>query len=111
MRLPIAKHEDERRSLVEWVKDSPVRSCKVLTVKQDAVLGAHYHNNKVDTFYLLKGSGEYKLGEEGWEKIVEGDCIRAEAGVPHSFKLKAGSILLEASSSPFDPSDEHRITN
>jgi len=106
MKLPITKHEDNRRILVEWVKDFPIRTCKVLTVKEDSVLGSHYHNNKIDTFYLLKGSGEYEIGDDGWKELKEGDCVRADIKIPHSFKLKAGSILLEASTTPYDKKDE-----
>jgi mannose-6-phosphate isomerase-like protein (cupin superfamily) len=110
MKLPIVKHEDNRRTLIEWVKDFPIRTCKVLIVKEDSVLGAHYHNNKVDTFYLLKGSGEYKMGSDEWQELKEEDCVRAELKVPHSFKLKAGSILLEASTTPYDKEDEIPLT-
>lgn len=105
MKLQPTKHEDDRRKLVEWISDFPIRSCKVLEMKQDGVLGNHYHNNKVDTFYLLKGNGTYQIGEEHGH-LVEGGCYRAEKGVPHSFFLTAGSILLEASTTPYDKKDE-----
>lgn len=110
MKNQISKHEDNRRILVEWIKDFPIRTCKVLIIKEDCILGSHYHNKKIDTFYLLKGVGEYKIGDNEWTELKEEDCLRAELGVPHSFKLKSGSILLEASTTPYDKEDEIPIT-
>ena len=109
MKLETTKHEDDRRILTEWIKDFPIRTCKVLVMKKDGELGNHYHTRKVDTFFLLKGSGEYKIGKDDWQEFNEGDCLMAEMFKPHSFKLKKDSILLEASSKPFDPDDEHKI--
>jgi len=111
MKIPIVKHEDNRRTLIEWVKDFPIRTCKVLIVKEDCLLGAHYHNKKIDTFYLLKGSGKYKIGNGKWTKLIEEDCLMADLNVPHSFKLKSGSILLEASTTPYDKEDEISINS
>ena len=109
MKLPIEKHEDDRRTLIEWVKDFPIRTCKVLVMKKDGELGNHYHRRKVDIFYLLRGSGEYKIGKDDWQEFNEGDCLMAEIFKPHSFKLKKDSILLEASSKSFDPKDEIKL--
>ncbi len=105
MKLPIHKHEDSRRTLTEWISDAPIRMCKVIEVKEDSVLGNHYHEKKEDYFYLLKGSGSWKIGEESGE-LKEGDCLHAGLGVPHTFTLKAGSILLESSTTPYDKEDE-----
>ncbi len=110
MKIPIIKHEDSRRILIEWVSNFPIKTCKVLLVKENCELGNHYHRNKIDNFYLLKGGGEYKIGKnEKWKKLKVGDCLRANKLIPHSFKLKAGSVLLEASSTPYDKKDEIQI--
>lgn len=108
MKLQVNKHEDDRRVLTEWIADQPIRCCKVLIMKEDGRVGQHYHNNKVDTFYLLEGRGEYKIGDEEGQ-LVKGGCYRAEKGIPHTFYLRKGSILLEASSTPYDKTDEISI--
>lgn len=105
MKHPVHKHEDNRRTLIEWIANSPITTCKVLIVKEDCELGNHYHLKKEDTFYLLKGSGTYRIGETEGE-LKEGDCLKANIHIPHTFTLKAGSILLEASSTPYDKEDE-----
>jgi mannose-6-phosphate isomerase-like protein (cupin superfamily) len=108
MKLQTIKHEDDRRVLIEWISDFHIRNCKVLVVKKDCELGNHYHEVKIDTFLLLKGSGTYKIGDE--EGILEeGGCYRALQNQPHTFTLKAGSILLEASTMPYDKDDEIQV--
>lgn len=109
MKLPIFKHEDDRRLLVEYVHDIPTRNIKVLYIKQDSVLGKHYHKLKDDIFYLIKGSGKYIL-DEIEENFVEGDSFYVPRGVTHTLKMKAGSIIIESSSEPYEKGDEHEIS-
>lgn len=104
----VVRHEDDRRILVEFIQDMPIRSCKVITMKQDGVIGNHYHENKYEVFYVLQGEGHIVLDS----KIIElrsGDRIEIPTHSEHTFFLKGGSILLEASSMPYDPEDEHAI--
>jgi len=108
MKIPVTKHEDDRRTLYEWVKDSPISTCKVIEVKKDSELGNHYHKYKIDRFFLLKGSGTYTIGASTG-KLEEGAAYKADKRVPHTFYLKKGSILLEASSTPYDKKDEISI--
>jgi len=108
VKLQTYKHEDDRRVLIEWISDFHIRNCKALIVKKDCELGNHYHNVKIDTFFFLKGSGTYKIGDETGE-LEEGGCYRALEGQPHTFTLKAGSILLEASTTPYDKADEIQV--
>lgn len=105
MKLPVYKHEDDRRTLFEWVQNFPITTCKVLVIKKNCELGNHFHRKKIDTFFLLKGSGTYSIGTETGI-LVEGSCYRANQGESHTFYLKAGSILLEASTTPYDKKDE-----
>lgn len=104
--LPVHKHDDDRRTLTEWVKDFPLRTCKVLEVKQDSRLGDHYHKEKDEIFYLLKGHGFVTLGDKT-DELRQGDIVFAHRGTKHTFELKKGSILLEAGTKPFDKSDDY----
>lgn len=105
--LPTNRHDDERRTLIEWIQDFPVRSCKVVVAKGECLVGNHYHKNKDEIFYLLKGSGEVEL-DGLWETLNIGDVIYIPAGMRHSFELTDGSILLGASTKPYDKDDEHK---
>lgn len=106
-KLPIHKHEDERRILIEYVKDMPIRNCKVLIIKEDTILGNHYHKLKDEIFYLLKGYGTVIL-DDAIYPMNEGDIVHATKGVRHTFKLNKGSILLEAGTEPFNPTDDYK---
>lgn len=105
--LPTHRHEDDRRVLTEWVRDFPLRTCKALEVKQDSILGDHFHKEKDEVFYLLKGSGFVTLDSDRTELKV-GDVIYAARGVKHTFELAKDSILLEAGNKPFDPTDDYK---
>lgn len=105
--LRVTKHEDDRRILVEWVKDFPFRTCKAILVKKDSTLGGHLHREKDEVFYLLRGSGQVKLDNEE-SPLHEGDIVFAGRGIKHTFKLVKDSILLEAGSKSFDPKDDYK---
>lgn len=105
--LPVSKHEDDRRILVEWLKDFPVKSCKVLVAKDDCEVGNHHHKIKDEIFYLLKGKGTVTLNGES-ETIKEGDVIYVPKDTIHSFVLEKDSILLGAGTKPYDPDDEYK---
>lgn len=107
MKLPIVKHEDERRSLVEYISDFPIRTSKILTVKENSVLGNHYHKLKDDIFYLLKGSGTAVINNRATD-FKKGDCLLVKKGTSHAFTLKKGSILIESSTTPYDKTDEYK---
>jgi mannose-6-phosphate isomerase-like protein (cupin superfamily) len=99
-------HEDERRIMAEYIEDIPMRSSKVIFMKKDAEVGNHWHELKDEVFFLLKGSGTYKL--DGKVKdFKEGDCIFVKRGTTHTLNLKQGSIVLESSTMPYTKQDEH----
>lgn len=116
MKLPITRHEDERRILIEYIKDIPMKRSKILMVKKKSVLGKHYHNNNDSVFYMLKGKGICTLKSihsetapvhRNW--MFEGDCIFVPRGVIHRFELWPDTVMLESSSEIYDPKDEIRI--
>jgi mannose-6-phosphate isomerase-like protein (cupin superfamily) len=98
------KHEDNRRTLIEWIQDAPVRSCKIVIAKEDTEIGGHHHDKKDEIFYLLSGKGEYKLDEAEFAPLNKVLYIRR--GTKHSFRLSKDSVLLGAATEPFNPNDE-----
>jgi mannose-6-phosphate isomerase-like protein (cupin superfamily) len=105
--VDIHRHEDDRRILIEWVRDYPVKFCKAIIIKSGNEIGNHYHLKKEEIFYLLKGSGTADL-DGVTQDFKEGDCIFIPKGQLHAFKLKKGSILLGAATEPYNPEDEIR---
>ncbi len=115
MKLQTYKHEDNRRTLVEWIDNIPVKCVKTIFVKEKIPLGNHYHNNKDEIFYLLKGKGVCTLKTRAVKPKItrdwmfEGDCILVPRGVIHRFELFPDSILLEAATEPYNHEDEIQV--
>ena len=109
MNFPVNKHEDERRVLIEWVKDFPFRSAKVVISKGKMELGKHFHQNKDELYYMLKGKMTYTLitGKKVYRQwLFEGETLFVHRGVGHTFLMYPDSILLGAQTEPFDQNDE-----
>lgn len=104
--LPVDGHHDDRRTLIEWVKDYPLRSCKVVVIHEDTEIGNHFHKKKDEIFYLLSGEGEVALNGET-EPFIAGDMVFVPKGMRHTFKLKKGSVMLGAGTKPYDQKDEN----
>jgi oxalate decarboxylase/phosphoglucose isomerase-like protein (cupin superfamily) len=114
MNYPVTKHEDNRRVLIEWVKDFPFRSAKIVIAKDKLPLGKHYHQNKDELYYMLKGKMVYVLTTKKrvfrqW--LFEGETLFVPRGVGHTFELFKDSILLGAQTEPFDQNDEIPIVD
>lgn len=105
--LPISKHEDERRILTEWITDFPLKTAKAIVAKDNCNVGQHYHKDKDEIFFLLKGSGRITLDNET-EEFKEGDIAFISRGTKHSFWLSKDSIMLGASNNKYDEKDDHK---
>ncbi len=116
MKLPITRHEDDRRILIEYIKNIPMKRSKVLIVKKKSVLGKHYHNLSDSVFYILKGKGICTLksahsptASVSREWLFEGDCIFVPRGVIHRFELWPDTVMLESATEPYNGDDEIRV--
>jgi dTDP-4-dehydrorhamnose 3,5-epimerase-like enzyme len=105
--MELFKHEDDRRVLMELFDGPAFKNCKIIFTKKDCVLGDHYHEKKEDVFLLAKGEAtSVQIGDNVWVDIKAPFKWFVPRGELHRFELKGGSILLEASTTPFDPNDE-----
>lgn len=93
-------HEDERRSLIELFSGTfTAKQVKVLKIKQDSVLGNHYHPYR-QFFYMFKGSADYvflniETKEREDLKVEEGDLIMIDKEIAHRALQKAGNMMIE----------------
>ena len=89
-----------------------VETVKVLYIAQDKKLSLHFHREKIEIFYLVKGRLEITLVSDGQEEIFEiheGDSLFLPACVVHQMKgLEEENILLEVSTED-SPQDSYRI--
>jgi N-acetylneuraminate synthase len=69
---------------------------KFLFLFEGQTCPSHYHRDKLETFYLVRGC--LRVLYEGSERILRaGDTLRVETGRRHSFTGIEASLLLEVS--------------
>lgn len=96
-------HSDERRDLQSFPEG------KLITAKKDCTIGGHYHRRKDELFILSEGRAEITLGNKPLVPMQIGKVYTVKAGVPHSFRLEAGSVLIGLNSRAYDPGDDYRV--
>lgn len=83
---------------LELVKESI--ETNVYHISENDVVPLHVHDDQVEIFYCIKGSGIGVLDDSEIELNV-GDSFVAHAGVPHSIKTD-GDLYVTAILIPFD---------
>ena len=84
---------------------------KLLNLSKGGKCSLHFHINKVETFYILKGKVRLSLFHDlRKEEIIlhEGEAIDILSFLAHSFSGEEESIILEISTYD-DPADSVRI--
>jgi mannose-6-phosphate isomerase-like protein (cupin superfamily) len=104
MPVPVAAaiHSDDRRDLRTFPE------AKLITVKRDCVLGAHYHAKKTEMFMLSEGIGTIVTEAQATPMEI-GRIYTVLPGVLHTFRLTAGSVLVGLNSTVYDPSDDYKV--
>ena len=110
-------HEDTRRALaVPFNGEFPIQQIKVLTLKNDSILGNHYHRYR-ELFYILRNRQgrvpgvvyylqNIKTGETAEVILKTGDRLIIEPFVAHAARLGRDVITIEASEESY-VSPEH----
>ncbi|KKM94706.1 hypothetical protein LCGC14_1195560 [marine sediment metagenome] len=99
-------HEDKRRKLTAvFNEEFTARQIKVIEVKEDSVLGNHYHKYR-EMFYILKGRGVFTLVDiKTQERMVitltTGDKLILNPEIAHRVDMKKGTITIEATEAPY----------
>jgi hypothetical protein len=97
------KHEDNRRKLEDFPEG------KLITAKEDCVVGNHYHKIKTEMFVLSSGACMFRktvLGRTFEMDLEIGELITCYPYEYHEFHLKKGSVLIGLCSHLYDPNDE-----
>ena len=112
MLIPVTRHEDNRRILIEYNHEIPFKRNKVMEIKEKSILGNHYHLENDSMFYILRGKARYTLksirpnAEETFGWLYEGECLYVPREFIHTFEVWPQTIMLESASEPFNPNDE-----
>lgn len=102
-------HEDERRILESFPE------AKIIKVKQDCVIGEHYHKIKTEFFILCEGRCTLR-----YKNVLDDDRFHLHEMpignltiiLPHSyheFYIEKDSVLIGINSHPYDPSDDYKL--
>ncbi len=103
------EHEDQRRTLLTAFNgdlgDFVARQVKFAIMKQDAILGGHYHDYD-ELFYLLDGAGTFTVKDRAAEIIEEYDMVKGDRlfiprGIAHKALIRTGSILVGCTTEPY----------
>lgn len=95
-------NEDERRKLTAFPEG------KMLEIKEDCIVGGHYHMIKTELFVLIKGQCKMTANNIT-AKMEKGVLYEIVPTVYHSFEIKAGSILIGLCSHSYDPKDDYHL--
>jgi hypothetical protein len=98
---------DDRRNLYEFGEGRDWKVSKVIEIKEDSVLGQHYHAIKWEAFMLVSGGGIIEIDQIPieMEKFKE---YMIEPLTMHTFNLSKGSILIGLCSELFNENDDYR---
>lgn len=99
-------HEDSRRQIFDWA-NGEFKSAKALIAKTDCAVGDHFHREKEEQFFLLKGKmKEMQVGTTLLLNVEAPHYVFVPRNTYHRFVLEEGSILLGTASELFNPEDE-----
>lgn len=102
--------EDWRRSLYEF-GEGQWKIAKLVHVKEDSVIGNHFHLEKDECFLLVEGEIIELYLENREESLIKNIkapfVINVPRGLYHKFNIKAGSKLVGLMSEQYKPEDDH----
>ena len=102
-------HDDHRRAILTVfnadLRDFAAKQVKFAIIKEDTVLGGHYHNYD-ELFYLLEGESTFFLKDPTIKLIEEYKMVRRDRlfiphGIAHKVNIKADSILVGCTEEPY----------
>lgn len=110
--------EDKETVLKKWghetiIANGPDYCGKLLNIKADNELGAHFHVIKKETFYLISGDVTVTLRDPLTRvntslSLSEGKSLTINPGCVHSVFAHKDSVIMEVSTQHFD-SDSYRV--
>ena len=104
----------EKKWGCEKIIDNHLGYCgKLLCINENEELGAHFHIEKTETFYLLDGKVSVTIRDPDTRTnttfdLQKGDCLKLYPGCVHSVFAHEKSIIVEVSTYHQD-SDSYRV--
>ena len=95
-------HEDDRRILESWPE------AKIITAKEDCVLGNHYHKVKTEKFIVSSGYVVLKINGNEPQIMEVGKIYTVNPNEKHEFKMEQGSVMIGLCSQTFNHNDDFK---
>lgn len=97
----------------EHIHNSDGYCSKILRFRQGTHGSMHFHMNKTETWYILRGDGKIetihpKTAERKSIPLVRGDVVHIPAGFLHKLHAATEIVIFEAST-PDDSNDTYRV--
>jgi UDP-2-acetamido-2,6-beta-L-arabino-hexul-4-ose reductase len=95
---PLARREDDRGWLVELLKSGNAGQIFVSTTRKGITRGNHYHNTKIEKFFVIKGKAEIRLRhilDNTVESIVVSDQDMRAVDIPPGYTHSITNLLEE----------------
>lgn len=91
----------------KWLENNDKYCCKILSIKKGYQCSLHYHKEKDEMFFLVKGN--IRLESNGEVSFMrEGNFARITPGTKHRFRGIVDSMIIEVSTH-HEESDSYRI--
>ena len=84
--------------------DSKGTKLQIIKIKPGGKIEPHYHKARTEAFYVLKGNGRIRQGDEMIE-CAEGDYLLCKPGVIHAFDNSGNDEFVVAVFRTNDPGD------
>jgi mannose-6-phosphate isomerase-like protein (cupin superfamily) len=97
----------------QWLCNNEEYCGKLLEFNAGSKFSMHYHLNKREHFYVLKGFliltfFNLQNADKKSHNLLEGQVVEIPRGVPHQIEAKENSVIIEISTHHED-SDSYRI--
>lgn len=93
---PNFKHEDERGTLVQLVREG-YKQINVISSQANTFRGGHYHKINIEAFYVIYGKFDVELikdDETSKYTFQTGDMFLIEPNVLHNFYYLEDTLLV-----------------
>jgi oxalate decarboxylase/phosphoglucose isomerase-like protein (cupin superfamily) len=104
--------DDERRTLATLFNgDFTAKQGKILEIKEDSILGKHYHNYS-ELYYLHSGNATFEAQDIETKEsrtihMVPGDEVLIPSNIAHKVTIKKGSVLIGFTEKPYKSAEKN----
>lgn len=112
--LPVTKRLVLSQGELAQIHDGEpsIRYIATLELIPGSSRGQHYHEVKVEHFYVMRGELELaaldvESGEQACVMMESGDLVVLQPRIVHAYRIRQAGVAVEFAPTAFDPTDIH----